>query len=308
MRNSWAAWRPGTALVGLRIWLIVAVLVVGWSGSVQAQLMHLDPLPFFTPADSTSRLALVVDAQRFADEKFDWQTNRLLLTAILPAGDDAAFFLRMSHLTFDTGGLSLESRWPWVLGDDVPDGWPDEDRLSGFGKIEVGVTGPVVLPWLRGTDYGLALGLPTSTDRLYPLSSRSIPFRIQLRKPLVLAGGLQAGLLAGYLLHVDSGGQELDPFAFPSGFQLGASLAGFGARGRHWQLSWDFRDEQARRSHLVGLQGWLPWGETGSVGVKIGHEIQGSLDRPAQWYFSFSWRLDSPRYRQGLSAKPVVDR
>lgn len=283
-------------------------VVVSLAGPARAQLLHLDPLPFFTPADSTSRLALVVDVQRFDDSKFDWRTNRLLLTAILPAGDDATFFLRLSHLNFDTGAVPLRSRWPWTLGGDTPVDWPGEKRLSGFGKLEIGVTGPVVLPGLGGSDYGLALGLPTSDDRLYPLSSRSIPFRVQVRKPVVLSHGLQAGFLVGYLLHIDSGGQELDPFSFPSGFQLGASLARYGGRGTGWSLTWDYRNDDGRRSQLVGVQKWLPWSKTGTIGLRLGREIQGSLDRAAEWYFGLSWRLDSPGHRQGLPARTAVGR
>ncbi len=272
----------------------------------RAQLMHMDPIPFFTPADSTSRLALIVDVDRFSDAKFGWTMNRLLLTAVLPAGDDGTFFLRLPYLTFDSGDVWLGSRWPWVLGPDGRDGWPYEKRISSFGKIEVGVTGPLVLPVVRGIDYGLALGLPTGTDRVYPFSSQSLPFRIHLRKPVVLKGGLQAGLMVGYLAHMDSGKDFLDPFAFPSGYQFGASLASYGRRGSRWQLTWDYRKEGNRQSQLVGVQGWLPWTADGALGLKVSREIQGTLDRPAEWYFTVSWRLDSPKYRQGLEEKPTV--
>jgi len=282
----------------------MASLIICIAAPAGAQMMHLDPLPFFTPADSTSRLALVVDVDRFSDAKFNWELNRILLTVVLPAGDDATFFLRLSQLTFDSGRTPLSARWPWVLGSEGGDGWPHEKRLSGLGKLELGVTGPLVLPWLKGADYGLALGLPTSADRLYPYSARSIPFRVQLRKPVQLGAGLQAGVLLGYLLHMDSSGEELDPTAFPGGFQVGTSLAGFGRRGASWQLTWDVRTEQSRRSQILGLQGWLPWTADGAVGVKVGRELQGTLDRPAAWYFTLSWRLDSPKYRQGLTAEP----
>jgi len=292
--------------VGRTLMPWVLVLLVMAATPVKAQLMHLDPLPFFTPADSTSRLALIVDVDRFTDTKFDWNLNRVLLTTILPAGDDATFFLRISHLTFDVGTTSLKSRWPWVLGSGAREGWPHSQRISGFGKLEVGVTGPLVLPLLRGADYGLALGLPTGTDDPYPFTARSMPFRIQLRKPVVLGGGLQAGLLAGYLVHMDSGGDNLDPLAFPSGYQLGASLARFGGRGARWRLAWDYRNEDFRRSQIVSVQGYLPWAADGAVGLKIGRELQGSLDRAAEWYFSLSWRLDSPKYRQGLEVKPTT--
>ncbi len=288
-RSRWA--RGAWAL------LLLAAAFFALPNPAQAQLMHLDPLPFFTPADSTSRLALVVDLDRFHDPKIDWTMNRMLLTAVMPAGEAGTYFLRLPYLTFDSGEIPLGSRWPWVLGPDGQDGWPHEKRLSGFGKIEIGVAGPVVLPVLRGVDYGVAIGLPTGSDRVYPFSAQSIPLRLQLRKPLVLGRGVQAGLLAGYLVHLDSSKDVLDTTAFPSGYQLGASLAGYGQRGARWHLTWDYRNEGGRRSQLIGVQAWRPWVADGAIGLKIAREIQGTLDRPAEWYFTISWRLDSPRYR-----------
>lgn len=293
----------------LKIAFAVVIVLCGRSSPAAAQLLHLDPIPYTTPADSTSRLALVVDLDRFDDSKFGWNLNRILLTVVLPAGDAGTFFLRLPHLTFHTGEVSLGNRWPWVIGEEHrlnQDGWPNDKRLTGFGKIEIGATGPLVLPFVRGVDYGLALGLPTSNDRLYPYSSRSIPFRLGLRKPLVMGGGWQAGLSAGYLIHADSGGDDLDPFAFPSGHNFGASLAHYVGRGARWELTWDLRNESGRRSQLVGAQAWVPWSSDGSVGLKVAREIQGSLDRPAEWYFTLSFRFDSPKYRPGLENKPVL--
>jgi hypothetical protein len=287
----------------------VLILLCLLCHSADAQMLHLDPIPYTTPADSTSRLALVVDVDRFDEAKFGWSLNRILLTAVLPAGEVGTFFLRLSHLTFNTGDISVSNRWPWVLGEvhrEAQDGWPNETRLNGFGKIELGVTGPAVLPLIRGVDYGLALGLPTGSDRLYPFSAQSIPFRIGLRKPIVIGAGFQAGVSAGYLIHADSGGEDWDATAFPSGHNFGASLARYGRRGSRWQLTWDLRNDSGRRSQLVGAQGWVPWTDDGSVGLKISREIQGSLDRPAEWYFTISFRFDSPKYRPGNEIKPTL--
>jgi hypothetical protein len=264
-----------------------------------AQLLHLDPLPFVTPADSTSRLALVVDLDRFEDPRLDWSLNRLLLTAVLPAGQHGIFFLRLPHVSFDTGETPLGSRWAWALGPDGQGGWPNEQRVSSLGKLEIGSCGPLRLPLLRQVDYGVALGLPTGSDRVFPYSAQSIPFRIQLRKPVSLGGGRLAHLRAGYLVHMDSGKEYLAAEDFPSGYQLGAALAAYGARGRQWELGWDYRQEGGRESQLVGVQGWLPWTADGAVGLKVAREIAGTLDRPAAWYFTLSWRLDSARYRPG---------
>ncbi len=296
--DKWLDKRLGNSL-GILVLLLLFTLLA--PAAVHAQLMHLDPMPHSAPADSTSRLALAVDLDRFSDRKFDWTASRILLTAVLPAGDAATFFLRLPHQTFGSGETPLASRWPWVLGPDGQAGWPGESRVSGFGKLEIGVTGPLVLPLVRGVDFGLALGLPSGSDRVYPFSSQSIPFRLQMRKPVVLRGDLQAGLQAGYLVHMDSGRDFLDSLAFPSGYQLGASLAQYRGRGSAWHLTWDYRNEDGRKSQLVGVQRWMSWTDDGSVGLKVAREVQGSLDRSAEWRFTVAWRFDSPKYRPGAA-------
>jgi hypothetical protein len=267
------------------------------SSPARAQLPHLDPIPWYAPADSTSRLALVADLDRFHDPKFSWNLNRILLTAILPAGDDGVFFLRISHLTFDTAEVPVRSRWPWVIGEDAGPQWPGEQRVASFGRIEVGATAPIKLPLVSRVDYGLALGLPTGSDRVYPWSSTSLPFRLELRKNYALKGRTRLGLTGGYLAHLASGRDNLDDAAFPSGWHIGAQLDFFKGRAGRLGLAYDFHDRQNRRSQIAALQVWLPWSADGAVGFRAARELQGTLDRPAAWYFTFSVRLDSPRYR-----------
>jgi hypothetical protein len=262
-----------------------------------AQLPHLDPVPWTAPADSTSRLALIAEVNRFHDPKFDWNLNRILLTAILPAGDDAVFFLRMPYLSFDTGNVSVAQRWPWVIGEGGQDGWPNEKRISSFGQIEVGVTGAFGLKGTGPLDYGLALGLPSGSDRVYPFSSMSLPLRIEVKKTYPLGGNRYLGLVAGYLYHMDSGKDFLDPTAFPSGVHLGAFLDFIRGPGSRLGFTYDFHDRKSRRSQLAGVQWWFRWGEVGSMGLKAAAEMQGTLDRPAAWYFTLAWRFDSLRYR-----------
>jgi hypothetical protein len=264
-------------------------------------MLHLDAVPWFAPADSTSRLALVVEVGRFHDPKIDWNLNRLLLTAILPAGDDGIFWLRLPYLTFDTGEIPVAHRWPWIMGPSGQDGWPGEKRIDAFGQIEVGATGPLGLPLIGGSAYALALGLPTGTDRAYPYSSVSLPFRIELRKPFPLGRSQQLGLTAGYLMHMDSGRDYLTPEAFSSGYHLGASWDLFLGRGRSLGLNYDYQDRDSLRSQLAQIQMWFPWGEVGSWGFKVAAELQGTLHRPAEWYFTLGWRFDSPRYRLNVA-------
>lgn len=271
--------------------VLVCLALVLWAFPAHAQLMHFDPIPFFTPADSTSRLALVVDADRFSDSKYGWTLNRILVTVVLPAGDGATYFIRLPHATFDTGTMPLASRWPDVLGPAGQDGWPADSRIASLAKIETGVTGPLV----PGLAYGVALGLPTGTDRLFPFSAMNIPLRLQLRKTAFVAHEVQVGAKIGYLLHMDSGRHELNGEAFPGGYQLGASLTRLAWSGRRAQLTWDYRNEGGRRSQLVGIAGWAAWGESSSLALKVAREFQGTIDRPAEWYFTVSWRFDGSR-------------
>ncbi len=285
---------------GILVFLLFGCLL--FPVGAEAQLPHLDAVPWIPPADSTSRLAMIVEVGRFHDPKFNWNLNRILLTAVLPAGDDAIFFLRLPHLTFDTGDVSVAQRWPWAMAEDGQNGWPHEKRISSFGQIEVGVTGAFGLKWLGPMDYALALGLPTGSDKVYPFSSMSLPLRVEVKKiyPLRRAGHL--GLVAGYLSHMDSGKNYLDPTAFPSGIHLGASLDFFRGPGSRLGISYDFQDRKSRRSQLAGVQWWFPWGEGGSFGLKVARELQGTLDRPAAWYFTLGWRLDSLRYRPQVAS------
>lgn len=260
-----------------------------------AQLPHLDPLPWFSPADSTSRLALVVQVDRGVDGQTEWSTNRVMLTALLPAGARGAWFLRMPYLSFDTAGLPVRVRWPGTTGTEQPPGWPGGERLEGFGQIEVGGTGPLGLPGLGPWHFGLALGLPTGQNGLYPWSSTSLPLRLQLRRDLRPDGPWHLWLGGGYLLHLDAGGDKLDGSAFPNGWQVAGELELVRRRGSSWHLTGAWEDRNTRRSLLVGAEVWLPWTANGSLGLRAARELAAAEHRPAQWWLSLAWRFDSPQ-------------
>ncbi len=285
---------------------VLLLLAVFLAGSASAQIPYLDDMPFFAPADSTSRLALVTEFNRFEDPKFAWSVNRLLVSIILPGGKDAAFFIRMPFTSFDTGEVELFSRWPWVEGIAEDENWPDGRRITSLGQPEIGATGPVGLSFLPNWHYAVSLGLPVGTDRLYPFGSVSMPFRLELRKTVSFAGNRNLGLTAGYLENMDSATDHLNgDFAFPSGFHLGGVYNWYRGRGSRLNLSYDFHNREGRRSQLLGVQGWIPWTDDGSVGLKVARELQGTLDRPAAWYFTISFRLDSNRHRPSMeSASP----
>jgi len=167
------------------------------------------------------------------------------------------------------------------------------------------MTGPVRLPLVHWVDFGLALGLPSGSDVVYPFSSTSIPLRLALKKNLPLSRRSWLGLVAGYLENMDSGKDYLTASAFPSGYHLGASYDFYRKRGSRIGLEYDYENRDSRLSQIVGAQWWLPWGKDGSVGLKVAAEIQGTLDRPAAWYFTLAFRLDSPGHRLEPAANPA---
>ena len=284
--------------------LLVVLLLAGFfqPPAARSQLTYLDDIPWFAEADSTSRLAFVAEVNRFEDAKYDWSVSRLHVCAVLPAGDHSVFFLRMSHLSFDTGGLLPVERWPWIRGQEENFQWSPEKTISSFGQPEVGATGPVAIPGFTGWHYGLALGLPVGTDRLYPFASVSLPLRVALRRVFSLRPGLQLGLTGGYLMNMDSGQDLLDADAFPNGWELGAVLNRYRGRGSRYALAYDLKNRDGRVSQLLGVRVWLPWTADGSVGIKVARELQGTLHGPAAWYFTLAWRFDSPGRRPGVEA------
>lgn len=273
----------------------------------QAQLTYLDEIPWFAEADSTSRLAFVAELDYFADSKYDWSVNRLHALAILPAGDHSTFFIRMSYMTFDTGNVLPIKRWPWLRGEEENFQWSDEATISSFGQMELGATGPVAIPGVKDWLYGVALGLPVGTDRLYPFSSVSLPFRLALRRLIWLRPDIPLGLTGGYLFNMDSGKDLLTDEAFPNGWNVGGVIHWYRARGSRYSLSYDYQNLGGRKSQLVGVNAWFSWTEKGSLGFKVSRELQGTLNGPAAWYFSLKWRFDSPRYRPGLEEEAPPD-
>jgi hypothetical protein len=277
------------------------------AGPARAQLTHLDDLPWFAPADSTSRLAMVAEFNRFEDGKYGWSTDRLHVCAIMPAGERSIFFVRMSHLLFDTGEVLPVDRWPWVRGLEEEYQWETEKTITSFGQPEIGSVGPLNLPGLKGSQYGVALGLPVGTDRLYPFASVSLPLRLAVRRHIDLWDQTRLNLKLGYLMNMESGQDLLNEEAFPSGLEFGAALDWYRGRGARSALTFDRRDLDGRKSTIVGLQSWFPWTDDGSLGLKIARELQGTLHGPAAWYFSLSWRFDSPGRRPAAEADAAAD-
>jgi hypothetical protein len=208
----------------------------------------------------------------------------------------------MSHLGFDNGGRSALHRWPDISGPQEDFQWPTETSITSFGQPEVGATGPVALGGLTHWQYGVALGLPVGTDRLYPFASVSLPFRVALRKTFDLSVRSQLAATGTYLMNMDSGKDLLDESAFPNGWQLGLSYSWYRGRGSRLLATYDLKNLDGRKSEIVGLQSWWSWTDDGSVGVKISRDLSGSQHRPALWYFTVAWRFDSPSRRPAAEA------
>ena len=51
---------------------------------------------------------------------------------------------------------------------------------------------------------------------------------------------------------------------------------------------------------------WVPWTERAAVGFEAARETAGTLDRPAEWTFTVTWRLNSAKYRAGHETPPEV--
>lgn len=305
---------PGLlVLVGILLFLLPAL-------PATAQMVHLDPMLWTAPTDSLAGPSLEIRIDRFEEPKFDWAADRLLATLRLPVSPTAGFFVRLPHATFDFGDTPLFQRWPWlepvaededVIVPEVDEFW-SERRVTSFGQIEIGGDRRTSWPWLGEFAYGGALGLPTGSDRLYPISSISFPIRLEMRKTALLRSALQLDLDAGGLVHVDSGGDTLDEGAFPGGWHAGAALRLGPAQGRRLLLEFDHQDREGRLAQRAGVALVLPRGERSSWTLQVDRELAGSLDRFAAWRFSIAWRLDHrsrvlPEPETAAEPEPVVE-
>ncbi len=296
-----SAHRTGTSLK-TRFLFFQALIILFFVGpnSLNAQTVYRDDLPFFAPADSTSRMAMVVDFNRFEDGKFGWSVNRLLVSVVLPAGDKGVYYIRMPFASFDTGDVPLFSRWPWVRNPEGEIGWPNGRLITSFGQPEIGSTGLAPMPVLDRLYYSVGLGLPTGAERLYPFSSTGMPLRLELRKVFELDPLRELGVTLGYLATLASSSDQLnEDEAYPSGFHVGSVLNWYRGRNSRLALAYDFHNFSSRISQTLGIQAWMPWTDDASLGLKVSRELQGSLDRPAAWYFTISFRLDNDDYRPG---------
>jgi len=291
---------PGSCVRPAR-WLPLLGLLLPWSlPAARAQIPYLDPLPWSAAADTSGRRSLEVSWDRFDDQEFHWSADRVGLTGLLASGEHTRLFLRMHYLSLDTDGHPALGRWPSLRGEDADPGWPDEAQIVGFGRPEIGLLGRLRLPLLGPGRYGLALGLPIGRDQLYPLSDASMPLRLAWRRELGGGSPWRLSLTVQGLQHMDSAHDFLEPAAFPSGVIYSGAVGWRRGPHRGLELSWRESHLEGRRSALLGLQGWLPWGDRNALGIAVRRELAGSAERPFGTQVTLAWRLVSaPAPEQG---------
>ena len=256
-----------------------------------AQLPYLDPLPFWTPSDSTASRAFLVEITRHGDGRTGWTSDRLLVDARLPLGKRGCFLLRMPVLRSDTGNLTAPARWPDILGPEAEAGWPGESVVTGIGQLELGAAGPLTMPLLGPLIGAVVVGVPLGDGRLYPWSTAGVPARFGLTRWFSLRPGWWLGAGAVLVGHAGQSGDVLDASAFPDGWQATVSAERAGPSGG-LRLGWDQHSRSGRQEQLVSAEGWRTWSGGNRVGVRASREITDSADRVAAWSLGLIWRLE----------------
>lgn len=296
--------RPGAGAV-LRQpaawWLALSFAAVGVAATgARAQLPCLDPLPLPSPPDSLALRSTQVSLEHLGDGRTGWTADRLLLDVRLPVGSRGCFLLRLPWLRSDTAQLPPSVRWPGILGPASAPGWPGEAVVTGIGQFEIGAAGPLRLPLLGPLAGALAVGLPLGHGRFYPWSSAGIPARLGLKRWFGVRPGWWVGAGVVLVAHGGQGGDDLDPTAFPDGWQTGVSLEHSGlAQG--FRLDWQVDARGGRRQQTVAAELRWPWRDRNGLGLRAAREITGASDRAAAWSLGLVWRLEPRPAQSGPS-------
>lgn len=285
------------ATAGLAVAALLAVC-----DPAAAQLPRFEPLPSWSPADTTARLDMHVALDRFGDGRSGWTADRLLVDARLPFGRRGCLFLRLPCLRFDAASQPAAMRWPGILGPAAGAGWPGESVVTGVGQLEIGAVGPLALPGLGSCQLAVACGVPLGHGRFYPFSTSGLPLRLGLTRWLPLAGPWSCGVGGVLVLHGGQGDDVLDASAFPDGRHLALTVA-----RPFLRAAWEARERAGRREQVVSVEGSLAWGAAERVGLRAEREITGSADRAAAWSAGVFWRLGPrPVGRTAAGPKPAA--
>jgi hypothetical protein len=268
-----------------------------------AQIPYLEALPWSEASDSLTGGLALFHWERFADAHTGWHADRVGVTGLVPLSG-AAIFFRESFVLFDTDNLSALRRWPEIAGEETTTDWPGERQISGWGRPEVGMFGLVDLPLLPPSQLALALGLPAGRDDLYPFSSVSVPARLGLRRVFKPAAEWQAAVSLTGILELDSGGEQLQPGAFPSGAGWALTAARRLGTSR-LELLYQGMRLGGRASDRLGARLWLELGSSGQqLGVQTRWEMAGTTNRPFAWSLALIWRLAGPSATAGTGEPP----
>ncbi len=294
---------PPTQRLVVWSWPLFVGLLL-WNATAAAQIPYLEPLPWFGPPEAARLRFMDFSYDLFGDEKSDWTANRVGLAGYIPVSDRGIFFIRGYVLSFHRKDLPVLVRWPHIAGEDAEEGWPGETRSIGFASPELGLLGPIRLPLLGGSRWGLTVGLPIGRDELYPFASASFPLRLALRKELALHTVWRLNLVAGGLFHLDSSRSFFDGSAFPDGYWLAAGLSWQPGKRRWWNVLLKDDVREGRRTTLLTLQWWIPSGSLNAFGVGVTGELAGFADRPFHLQMTLTWRFVSPGAVVAETAEP----
>lgn len=260
-----------------------------------AQLPYRPALPWADALASPPRSAVHFEADLFLDGDRDWQAQRLGITGTIARGG-GVLFLRLPWCALDTGGLPVRERWPDVLGEDAPAGWPGEARSAGWGSPEAGWLGPVRLPLLGRVHGGLAAALPAGKDALYPFASTAMPVTVQLRRAVAVGGGWELAGLGGGTFYLGHGRSWMEDSAHPATALVGCALARAPAARRSVQLTLEEERGEGRRSSRIGLLWRIPAGTRQALSLLVQRELASGADRPfaARWAVAWSAWSGSP--------------
>jgi len=266
-----------------------------------AQILRREPPPWIALEVPAARRAVAFDVARYNDARVDWSAQRFAVTVLLPQGTTSCLFARFSWLTLDTGARSAPARWPGIVGEKAPAGWPAEARDVGWGGPEVGTLGNLGLPLLGGLQYALQAGLPVGRDVLYPFASTSLPISVELRKPWRVGSAWETSLRAGRTWNLGTGRDVLASDAFPRTFTAGLDLARHPHERRAIVCDLAAEWGDGRRLMTAGIVWRLPVGATDAFALSAEREVLGRDDRP------FALRIAATWLFAGLAeAKPPV--
>lgn len=286
---------PALALARAFAFTLGLACVVILATPCAAQLPYRPALPWADALASPPRSAVHFEADLFLDGDRDWQAQRLGITGTIARGG-GVLFLRLPWCALDTGGLPVRERWPDVLGEDAPAGWPGEARSAGWGSPEAGWLGPVRLPLLGRVHGGLAAALPAGKDALYPFASTAMPVTVQLRRAVAVGGGWELAGLGGGTFYLGHGRSWMEGSAHPATALVGCALARAPAARRSVQLTLEEERGEGRRSSRIGLLWRIPAGTRQALSLLVQRELASGADRPfaARWAVAWSAWSGSP--------------